>query len=126
MKSVPKDKTLYNSVKKKLFSKMPKNSAYRSALLIKQYKAAYKKKHKSDKAYIGKKNEKKGIARWMKEDWRTQDGKKTYSKKSDVFRPTKKITKKTPKTYKELGGEKSERIKKAQREKAKTGRVKRY
>lgn len=123
MKSEPKDKPLYNAIKKKLFSKITKNSAYRSALLIKKYKEEYKKKHKSNKAYTGKKNKKKGIARWMKEEWRTQDGKKTYSKKSDVFRPTKRITKKTPKTFKELG---SKRIKKAQKEKLKTGRVKKY
>jgi len=124
--AVPKDKKLYDAVKKRIYNKIKKHSAYRSGLLVKEYKEAYKKKHKTADAYEGKKKTKKGLSRWFKEKWRTQDGKKTYSKKSDVFRPTKKITKKTPKTYKELGGTKSKRVKKAQKEKARTGRVKKY
>jgi len=123
MSSVPKDKTLYESVKRRVYRKIPKHSAYRSGILVKEYKEAYKKKHGSGSAYSGKKQEKKGLSRWYKEKWRTQDGKKTYSSKKDVFRPTKRITKETPKTFKELGKKK---IQKAQREKQKTGRVKRY
>lgn len=124
--AIPKDKKLYDRVKATLYKKITKHSAYRSGLLVKKYKEAYKRKYKSDDAYEGKKKKNKGLTRWFKEDWRTQDGKKTYSKKSDVFRPTKKITNKTPKTYSELGGSKSKRVKKAQKEKAKTGRVKKY
>lgn len=123
--SKPADKTLYESVKRRIYKKMPKHSAYRSGLLVKEYKEAYKKKHKKSNAYTGKKT-KEGLTRWYKEDWRTQDNKKTYKKKGDVFRPTKKISKKTPKTYKELGGMKSERVKKAMKEKKRTGRVKKY
>lgn len=119
----PKDKQLYEKVKKDIFTKIPKNSAYRSGLLIKTYKEEYFKKHKSKDAYYGKKNENKGIARWMKEDWRTQEGKKTYEKKGDIFRPTKRITKETPTTYKELS---KKQIEIAQKEKKTKGRVNRF
>ena len=125
MSSKPKDKALYERIKKRIYNKIKKHSAYRSGLIVKEYKEAYKKKHKSSDAYEGKKKTKKGLSRWFKEKWLSQDGKKTYSKKSDVFRPTRKHGK-TPKTFKELGGRKSKRVKKAQREKARTGRVKKF
>ena len=121
--SEPKDKTLYESVKRRVYKKIPKHSAYRSGVLVKEYKEAYKKKHNSSNAYVGKKKTKKGLSRWFKEEWRTQDGKKTYQSKKDVFRPTKRITKETPKTFKELS---NKEIKSAQREKRKTGRVKKF
>ena len=35
---IPKDKKLYEKVKKEIFKKYPKNSAYRSGLLVKTYK----------------------------------------------------------------------------------------
>ena len=63
------------------------------------------------------------LRRWFKEEWKNQDGKEGYQKKGDVYRPTKRITKDTPKTFKELGKKK---IKKAMKEKKKTGRVKKF
>ena len=57
------------------------------------------------------------------EDWQTSDGKKEYSKKADVFRPTKKVSFDTPTTYKELT---KKQVRDAMIEKAKTGRVKKY
>jgi len=68
---------------------------------------------------------KKGLAlkRWFKEDWRTPSGEKDYSKGENTFRPTKKISKDTPKTWSQLSaGEKRA----AAREKNKKGRVSRY
>jgi len=121
--AVPKDKELYERVKKTIYKKIPKHSAYRSGLLVKTYKERYFKKHKSKDAYVGKKETKKGLSRWFKEDWRTATGSKTYEKKGDIFRPTKKITKKTPATMKEVGKKK---IKKAEKIKAKKGRVKNF
>ena len=53
---------------------------------------------------------KKGLAlkRWFKEDWRTPSGEKDYSKGENTFRPTKKISKYTPKTWSQLSaGEKA-------------------
>ena len=48
---------------------------------------------------------KEGLAlkRWFKEEWETTKGKKGYSKgDSGTFRPTKKVSADTPKTYAEL------------------------
>jgi hypothetical protein len=63
------------------------------------------------------------LKRWFKEDWRTPSGEKDYSKGENTFRPTKKISKDTPKTWSQLSaGEKRA----AAREKSKKGRVSRY
>ena len=68
---------------------------------------------------------KKGLAlkRWFKEDWRTPRGNKDYSKGENTFRPTKRISKDTPKTWSELTPGQKRR---AAREKKKKGRVSRY
>lgn len=123
MSSKPKDPKLYQRAKNQIYKKYPKHSAYRSGLLVKKYKELYKKKYNSTSAYSGKKQEKKGLSRWFKEKWRNQRGNVGYKKKGDVYRPTKRITKKTPKTYKELS---KPRIKKAIEEKKKKGRVKKF
>ena len=68
---------------------------------------------------------KKGLAlkRWFKEDWRTPSGDKDYSGGDNTFRPTKKVSKKTPKTWSELtDAEKAA----AKKEKKSKGRVSRY
>ena len=93
-----------------------KHSAYKSNLVVKEYK-------KLGGKYGGKKPTKTGLVRWNKEKWRNQRGGVGYKKKGDVYRPTRRITKKTPKTFKELG---KKRITKAMVQKAKTGRVKKY
>ena len=54
---------------------------------------------------------------------RTEKGKKTYKEGGTIFRPTKRITKDTPKTMKELS---TSAKKKAIAEKKKKGRVKKY
>ena len=87
----PKDKNLYQQAKNK-YSSM-KHSAYKSGLIVKYYKELYAKKHKSTDAYTGQKNKNKGLSRWYDEKWQTPDGKKEYSKKSDILRPTKKVSK---------------------------------
>lgn len=117
----PKDKELYQKAKNK-YSSM-KHSAYKSGLIVKYYKELYAKKHNSTDAYKGQQNKNKGLSRWFAEDWKTSDGKKEYSKKSDIFRPTKKVSKDTPTTYKELT---KKQVRDAMIEKANTGRVKKY
>ena len=63
------------------------------------------------------------LKRWFKEDWRTPRGNKDYSKGENTFRPTKKISKKTPKTWSQLSkGDKA----RAAKEKRENGRVSRY
>jgi len=109
------NKKLYEKVKKEIYAKNPKHSAYRSGLLVKEYK-------KRGGKYSGKKTD-KGLTRWFKEDWRTEKGKKTYKEGGTIFRPTKRITKETPKTMKELTPAQK---KKAIKEKKAKGRVKKY
>ena len=60
----PTDEKLYESIKKDLFKKYVKPSAYRSGLLVQRYKEEYIKKHKNE----GRKN--RYILRHEKnEDW---------------------------------------------------------
>ncbi len=109
----PKDKELYMKVKKEVYKAHPKHSAYRSGLLVKKYKERGGK-------YTGKKNT-DGLSRWFKEEWKNQSGATGYKKKGDVYRPTKRITKDTPKTFKELS---KKQIEKAQELKMKGKRAK--
>lgn len=121
MVAIPKDKDLYEKIKKEIYKKYPINSAYRNGLLVKNYKKEYEKKHKSKDAYEGKKRN-EGLNTWFKQKWQTQEGKTTYEKKSDIFRPTK-IAGKTPILLQKLT---KKQIEKAQQIKARTGRVKNF
>jgi hypothetical protein len=122
--SLPKDKKMYSKIKTKLWKKHPKHSAYRSGLLVKTYKADFVKKYgKNKKPYTGTKTKKKGLQRWFDEKWVNQRGEVGYKYKSDIYRPSKKITSKTPKTHKELS---KKDIKKARTMKYKKGRVNKF
>ena len=48
--AIPKDKELYEKVKKRVYKRIPQHSAYRSGLIVKEYKQEYKKKYNSDNA----------------------------------------------------------------------------
>ena len=115
----PSNKALYERVKKKIYAKIPKHSAYRSGLLVKEYK-------KQGGTYKGSKPTAKeggNLKSWFSEKWKTQTGSTTYKKKGDIFRPTVRVSKKTPSTMSELSAkEKKDAIK----EKKATGRVKKY
>ena len=66
----------------------------------------------------------KNLRRWFQEDWRTPSGSKTYTKgDKGIFRPTKKVSSKTPKTYSELS---KADIAKAREERRTKGRVSKY
>jgi len=120
----PVDIKLYNKTKKQIYKKYPKHSAYRSGILVKTYKINFKKKYGTKKSpYLGKKTEKKGLNRWFKEKWVNQRGEVGYKYKNDIYRPSKRITNKTPKTHKELSKNK---IKKARITKYRKGRVNRF
>tara|TARA_R110000868_G_scaffold273154_3_gene532388 strand:+ start:144 stop:551 length:408 start_codon:yes stop_codon:yes gene_type:complete len=114
--SEPIDKKLYERIKAKVQKRIPKNSAYRSGIIVKEYKEAGGK-------YSGKKDDTKGLGRWFKEKWTNQRGGIGYKKKGDIYRPTKRVSKDTPKTFKELT---LTQKKKAITEKKKTGRVKKF
>ena len=119
---VPKDKELYNSIAADIKAKY-KPSAYRSGLIVKTYKSEFAQKYGHPNAYYGSKDESKGIARWFREGWKNQRGEVGYQQVGDVYRPTRRITEDTPTTWSELT---PQQIKAAKKEKAKTGRVKRF
>ena len=115
----PKDKELYEKIKKEIYLKYPQHSAYRSALLSREYKKEFEKKHKNKNSYSGNR-ETSNLGRWFKEEWKNQRGEVGYKKKGDVYRPTKKINSKTPTTFNELN---KSQIKKAMKEKKETGKA---
>ena len=122
--TVPRDSTLYEKTKIEINKKYPNPSAYRSGILVKTYKKRYAKKYGPNKQpYIGKKTQKVGLARWFREKWVNQKGEVGYHSKSDVYRPSRRITLKTPITYGELS---SNEIRKARRTKYRKGRVPRF
>lgn len=118
-----KDKILYEKVKKEIYLKYPKHSAYRSGLLVKKYKEEYYKKHKKNDAYEGKKKNTEGLSRWFAEKWTNQRGEVGYKKTGDVYRPNIKINSKTPKTFNELS---NSQIVRASNIKRQQGRVKKF
>ena len=63
------------------------------------------------------------LKRWFEEDWRTLSGDEDYSKGDRTFRPTKRISSKTPVTASELTEAEKRR---ARKEKEEKGRVSRY
>ena len=89
--SIPIDKALYEKAKAEVYPKYKKPSAYRSGALIKRYKELGGKFKEQGERKLG---------RWFKEDWKDV-GNKDYP----VYRPTKRITKDTPLTPKEIDPE---------------------
>ena len=114
--SEPKNKKLYEEVKNEIYKKHPKHSAYRSGLLVKEYK-------RRGGEYIGKKDDEKGLGKWYRERWTNTRGETGYKYKNDIYRPTVRVNKDTPTTHKELS---ETQIKNAQKEKAKKGRVSKF
>lgn len=80
---IPKDKPLYNKVKKDADKIYKKPSAYKSGYIVKTYK-------KLGGEYLDD-NQPKNLKNWFNSKW--QDvGNKPYP----VYRPTKRVNKKTP------------------------------
>lgn len=115
----PLNKTLYNRIKLEANKKFKApSSIYRSSWIVKEYIRRGGK-------YSGKKDMYSGLSRWYKEDWVDLNrptvsgeyescGRVQASGKYPLCRPTKRITKDTPKTYKEIS---QKNINKAKREK---------
>ena len=118
--NVPAKPALYSRVKaeaKRKFKIFP--SAYASAYIVREYK-------KRGGTYTGRKSKRKGIARWMREKWTTQDGSPCGSKKFKGVkkcRPTVRISKETPVTWQELKAKR--KATEAVREKKRVGMGKR-
>ena len=85
----PINKKLYEKVKKMADEKYSKPSAYKSGWIVKKYKELGGK-------YKGKKSG-QGLDRWYKEKWEDYAG-----LEYPVYRPTKRVTKDTPLTAKEI------------------------
>ena len=123
--AVPVDIRLYEKVKKRVYALYKTHSAYRSGFLVNEYKKAFAKKHGLRKQpYKGEKATKKsGLKRWFAEKWVNQRGRVGYKFKNDIYRPSVKVTSKTPLTHNELS---KREIEIARRNKARSGRVKRF
>jgi hypothetical protein len=87
--SIPINKELYRQVKQEADLKYKKPSAYKSGFIVKEYK-------RRGGEYKGSKTN-DGLTRWFLEEW-SDIGNKEYP----VYRPTKKISKDTPLTIKEI------------------------
>jgi hypothetical protein len=89
----PLDIKLYELVKEYINSKYKKPSAYRSMAYMKEYKRRGGK--------FAPDNKPRNLLRWMKEEWKDVNPRKT-KKTYPVFRPTKRISGKTPVTINEI------------------------
>jgi hypothetical protein len=106
---LPKNKALYDRVKKEAkrkFKVWP--SAYASGWLVKEYK-------RRGGTYSGKKSKDQGIARWFNEKWinvcklprkvscgRPKTSLSEWKKRYPYCRPSKRVSRSTPKTAKQL------------------------
>lgn len=122
--SIPKDTTLYNKVKKLADKKFKsKTGVYKSSWIVKEYKRQGGK-------YASPKPKNSGLKRWYKEKWvdlnrpiKNSKGKvigykscgrsNQSTKKYPLCRPSKRVSPKTPKTYKELTKSSLSKAKKA-------------
>lgn len=84
------DPVLYERAKRIVYGQYKKASAFRSGALVKKYKELGGR-------YSGPLKEKTALSRWYQEDWKDVGG-KDYP----VFRPTKRVTKETPLTVREI------------------------
>lgn len=89
----PKNLDLYEEAKKIVYKQYEKPSAYRSGALIKLYK-------KMGGEFIDD-NKEKPLKRWFKEKWIDVNPLKNSSS-YPVYRPTKRVNKKTPLTVQEI------------------------
>ena len=114
--SEPINKKKWDLAKKLADAVYARPSAYKSGYIVKKYKEL-------GGTFVGKKKVKQGLPRWFAEKWVNQRGVEGYQHKSDVYRPSIRITKKTPVTWGELN---KKDIDRARRTKSKGRRVNRF
>lgn len=85
----PLDKALYEKIKKEADIVYTKPSAYKSGWIVKRYK--------EEGGRYADDNKPKNLKRWFKEEWGDIGG-----KEYPVYRPHKRISKKTPLTASEI------------------------
>ena len=71
----PTDDILYQKAKTKFYNMS--HSAYKSGLVVKEYKRLFDIKYGSTKQPYKGDRSKGNLTRWYKEKWRADDGKKT-------------------------------------------------
>jgi hypothetical protein len=111
--STPINKSLWEKARKAADKVYNRPSAYKSGYIVKKYKEYGGKFKEQSKT-------KAGLTRWFAEEWTNQRKETGYKYKSDVYRPTKRITKDTPKTWAELT---PTQVKRARSIKAKKKRI---
>jgi hypothetical protein len=89
----PLDTKLYEKVKKEIYIRIPKHSAYRSANVVREYK-------KRGGKFINDGKE-RTLSRWFQEKWKDVNPNKTKTS-YPVYRPTVRVSRKTPLTLKEI------------------------
>lgn len=120
----PRDPMLYDIVRANIYNTIPRHSAYRSGLLVQEYKREFAKKYGPQVApYTGTKPRKSGLSRWFAEDWRNESGGIGYDSTNTLYRPTKRVTAESPKTWSEIP---KSRVASARKEKKTHGRVTRF
>lgn len=120
----PTDLALYQRVKDGIYKQNTTHSAYRSGTVVKAYKQAFAKKYASSRSpYTGPTRRSASLSRWFKEKWVNQRGEVGYRYKSDIYRPSVRVNSRTPKTYRELS---RSAVRRARREKGRTGHVSRF
>jgi len=99
---VPENTQLYEQVKYEIYKVYPKHSAHRSGLLVQEYK-------RRGGTYIGKKTNNKRISQMVSGTMVNQRDEPFYRFNSDIYRPTIRITKDTPRTFSEISPQGTER-----------------
>lgn len=129
MPSVALDKKKWAEAKKLADAIYKTHSAYKSGYIVKKYKelggkfAEERARSRSRSNTKSSPKNRAGLTRWFAEKWVNQHGEVGYEHKNDVYRPSRRITKDTPTTWKELTPEEIERAKKI---KAKNQRIKKF
>ncbi len=116
-KSVPSNPSLYERAKKIVYAQYSKPSAYRSGALVKKYKelggtyhnVIVKQKHFNNHNVVTKqkrrssKKDERPLHRWFEEKWTDVSPKKYLDTKHyPLYRPTRRISSKTPTTRQEI------------------------
>ena len=113
----PANKKKWELAKKEANKVYKKPSAYKSGFIVKKYKEMGGTFKATTKAGI----DSRPLKRWFEEKWTNQHGTVGYTHKNDVYRPTKRVTSKTPRTWSELP---KKVVDKAKRSKSKGKRAK--
>ena len=90
---IPKDKVLYEKVKKMADTIYKKSSAYKSGYIVQEYK-------RRGGEYIDD-SKPKNLKRWIRAQWMDINPNKTKTS-YPVYRPTVRVNKQTPLTVKEI------------------------